>query len=72
VKAEGYRTREETLAGWAVRVISYQCGDRFLASVENSDAGARIARAEGGTREEAEKVAIDKATERLARTLRRA
>lgn len=71
MKAEDYLTREETLAGWAVRVISYQLGGRFLATVENVDVGARIARAEGGSREEAENVAIQKATERLARTLRR-
>jgi len=72
MRAEAYLAREETVAGWVVRVISYQLGERFLASVENADVGARIARAEAGTREEAERVAIDRANERLARTRRRA
>ena len=33
MNAEAYLSREETLAGWVVRVISYQLGERYLASV---------------------------------------
>jgi hypothetical protein len=68
MKATGYTTRDDTLAGWPVRVTSYCIGDCWYASVENVDPGAKIARAEASSREEAERAAIEKAKERLART----
>ncbi len=71
MNAEEYLIRRDTLGGWPVRVISYRLGGRYLASVENQDPGARVSRGEGATREEAERLAVDKAAERLSKTRRR-
>jgi hypothetical protein len=72
VRAEGFLARTDTLEGWAVRVISYRIGPKYLASVEAADAGAQIARASGDSRESAEREAIGRATSRLASTRRHA
>ncbi len=63
-----YRTREETVENWPVRIVSYCVGPIWYAAVENIDPGAKIARSDGTSREEAERRALDKARERLART----
>ncbi|MCI0432430.1 MAG: hypothetical protein L0271_02100 [Gemmatimonadetes bacterium] len=65
-----YRTREDMLAGWPVRIVSYCVGPIWYAAVENVDPGAKIARANGDSREAAEQKAIEKARERLERTRR--
>lgn len=69
-KAEGYQTREAELAGWPVRVASYQLGDRFACKVDNVSPGAVIARGEGATREEAEREAVERAEAKLRLTRR--
>jgi hypothetical protein len=53
---------------WRVGVISYRLGDRYHCDVDNVSPGARLARGEGKSREEAEKQALDKAREMLSRT----
>jgi hypothetical protein len=68
LRAEGYRVRRADLAGWPVRITSYRLGATFRAEIDNVSPGAVIARAEGGSREEAEALASSKATERLGRT----
>ena len=68
VRAEEHQQRRDRLAGWAVGVVSYRLGHRFVCEVDNVDPGARIARAEGATREEAEQAALEAAARRLART----
>jgi hypothetical protein len=70
MRATELTTRDETLGGWPVRVTSYRIGERWFASVENHDPGARVARAEGVSREEVERIACEKAAERLGRTRR--
>lgn len=72
MRPEGYTSREEELAGWRVRISSYRLGARCYATVENVDPGARIARGEGASQEEAEREALGKARGRLARTRRAA
>ncbi|MDJ1156984.1 hypothetical protein QNA08_01850 [Chelatococcus sp. SYSU_G07232] len=67
-RPQDYRRRHDALAGWAVGVVSYRLGEHFLCEVDNVSPGARIARGEGATREEAEAKALDKARERLSRT----
>ena len=66
-----YAARELEIHGWTVRVTSYSTGGRYHATVESVDVGARFARADGDTRDEAESIALDKARVRLARTPRR-
>jgi hypothetical protein len=67
LRAEEFETVSDTIEGWPVRVVCYRIGERYFASVESVDPGARIARAERGTREEAVRVAREKAERRLRR-----
>jgi hypothetical protein len=60
--------RKEEVQGWTVLVSSFLLGDHWHATVENTEAGARIARGNGATRAEAEGIALRKAKERLAAT----
>ena len=68
MKPEDHSERTLELAGWPVRVISYKLGDKYLATADNVSPGANIARAQGPTKEEAEREVLAKAEERLART----
>lgn len=70
MKSEEFRERRQELAGWPVNIVSHRAGDRFYCTIDNVDPGARIARAEGATREEAENTAIEKATRYLQATRR--
>jgi hypothetical protein len=56
------------LAGWPVRLATYKLGDTYHCTVDNVSPGARIARTEGATKEEAEQKAIEVAERRLSRT----
>jgi hypothetical protein len=68
MRAEEYQRRRQELAGWPVGIVSYRLGDRFICEIDNVSPGARVARAEGATREEAERAAIAAAERRLGRT----
>jgi hypothetical protein len=68
MRAEDYQRRRQELAGWPVGIVSYRLGDRFICEIDNVNPGARVARAEGATREEAERAAIETAERRLGRT----
>ena len=68
MRAEDYQRRRQELAGWPVGIVSYKLGDRFICEIDNVNPGARVARAEGATREEAERAAIESAARRLGRT----
>ncbi len=68
MRTEEYQRREEKLAGWPVGIVSYKLGDKWFCEIDNVSPGARIARAEGPTRADAERDAIAAATRRLART----
>jgi hypothetical protein len=72
MKVENHSERKLEIAGWEVNLRTYQIGDTFHCKADNVSPGATIARSTGATREEAEKKAIAKATERLAATKRRA
>jgi hypothetical protein len=71
VNPEDYERRKDTLEGWEVRITSYRIGDTHYCHVDNVSPGATIARAEGKTKEEAEKAAVKAARERLGQTRRR-
>ena len=68
MRAEDYQRRRQELAGWPVGIVSYKLGDRFICEIDNVTPGARVARAEGATRAEAERAAIETAESRLGRT----
>jgi hypothetical protein len=68
MRTEDYQHREEKLAGWPVGIVSYKLGDKYYCEIDNVSPGARLARAEGATREDAERDAKAAAARRLART----
>ena len=68
MRAEDYQRRRQELAGWPVGIVSYKLGDRFICEIDNVSPGARVARAEGSTREEAERAAVATAERRLGST----
>jgi len=70
MRPEDQTTRREEIAGWAITIDTYKLGDVYHCTIANVDPGARLARAEGSTREEAEARAIEKATRYLGQTRR--
>ena len=68
MKPEEHSRRQQELAGWPVTIETYRLGEVYYCSISNVDPGARFARADGATREEAESRAIEKATRYLAQT----
>jgi hypothetical protein len=55
MRAEDYQRRRQELAGWPVGILSYKLNDRFICEIDNVSPGARVARAEGATREKTER-----------------
>ena len=68
MKPEGYAKRQQELAGWPITVETYKLGDIYHCTIANVDPGARFARAEGATLEEAESRALEKAARYLSNT----
>lgn len=68
MKAEGYVRRRQELGGWPIEIETYKLGDVHYCTINNVDPGARFARAEGATREEAERQALEKAERHLKQT----
>ena len=68
MKPEDHSVRRQELAGWQISIETYKLGDVYHCTVSNVDPGARFARADGSTREEAETRALEKATRYLAQT----
>jgi hypothetical protein len=71
MKVENHTERRLEIDGWQLNLRTYQIGDTYHCKADNVSPGANIARSTGATREEAERKAIAKATERLAATKRR-
>ena len=70
MKPEDHSRRQMDLAGWPITIETYKLGDVYHCSIANVDPGARFARADGSTREEAEQRALEKAQRYLAQTRR--
>jgi len=70
VKAEGYTKRRQPLGDWTIELETYQLGDVFYCTINKVDPGARFARAEGPTRDEAERKALEKAEKYIKQTRR--
>jgi len=68
MKVEEFQERRVEIRGWPVNLTSYRFGDVFHCKADNVSPGAAIARTSGATREEAEKKAIERAEQLLART----
>ena len=70
MRAEEYGERRIAVNGWEVRLSSYRLGAVFHCQADNVSPGARLARASAPSRDEAERAALARATELLARTRR--
>jgi hypothetical protein len=70
MKPQEYSRRQQELAGWDITVETYRLGDVYHCTVANVAAGARFARADGATRDEAERRALEKAERYLGQTRR--
>jgi hypothetical protein len=70
MKPEDHSRRQMDLAGWPITIETYKLGAVYHCSIANVDPGARFARADGATREEAEQRALEKAQRYLAQTRR--
>jgi hypothetical protein len=65
-----YSERKVEIDGWQVNLTTYQLGDKWHVKADNVSPGAALARVVADTREEAEKQALARARELLARTKR--
>jgi dsRNA-specific ribonuclease len=70
MKAEEFTRRTQELVGWAIVVETYRLGDTYFTTISSADPGARFARAQGSTKDEAERVALEKADHWLKQTRR--
>ena len=70
MRPEDYTERVEAVNGWECRLTSYRLGEIYYCHADNVSPGARLARTKGATREEAERLALERATELLSRTRR--
>ena len=60
-KPEDYSERTETLAGWPVTIVTYRLGSVYRTTIDNTDPGAWVVKAEGTTKAEAESKALKEA-----------
>jgi hypothetical protein len=70
LRAEEFTRRTQELAGWDIVVETYRLGDTYFTTISSADPGARFARAQGSTREQAERAALEKAEHWLNQTRR--
>ena len=68
LKSEDFRETKRELGGWPINVMSYRVGEKWYCTIDNVSPGARFARPEGATREEAENTALEKAARYLKQT----
>ena len=68
MKTEEYSERVVDVGVWQCRLTSYKLGDVYHCHADNVSPGANLARTTGATREEAERKALERATELLSRT----
>ena len=57
-KPEEYTERKTQLAGWPVTIVTYRLGSTYHTTIDNTDPGAWVVKAEGATKDEAESKAL--------------
>ncbi len=70
MKPTDYSERILEVAGWKVRLTSYELGGKYFCKADNVEPGACIARTEGASKEDCERQALSKAQDFLSRTRR--
>lgn len=66
-KPEEYSERKDTIAGWPVNIVSYRLSGTYYVTIDNTDPGAWVVKAEGATRQDAEAKARKDAEALLAK-----
>ena len=70
MEAQDFTRRTLELVGWNLLVETYRVGVTYYTAVSSADAGARFARGEAASREESERIALEKAEKWLGQTRR--
>ena len=60
-KPEDYSERTMQLAGWPVTIVTYRLGSVYRTTIDNTDPGAWVVKAEGATKADAESKALKEA-----------
>ena len=71
MNTENFKEEYVELEGIKVRSTTYKIGDECYCHIYNADPGATIARATASTVEEAKQKAVEKASSRLGRTVKK-
>ena len=66
-KPEDYSERKAELAGWPVTIITYRLDGSYHTTIENTDPGAWVVKAEGATKQDAESKALKDAEALMAK-----
>ena len=59
--AEEYSERKTELAGWPVTIVTFRLGATYHTTIDNTDPGAWVVKAQGATKEDAEAKALQEA-----------
>ena len=57
-KVEDYSERKTQLAGWPITIVTYRLGEAYHTTIDNTDPGAWVVKAQGATKQEAEAKAL--------------
>ena len=60
-KPEDYSQRTTQLAGWPITIVTYRLGSTYHTTIDNTDPGAWVVKAQGTTKVEAESNALKEA-----------
>ncbi len=69
-KPEDYSERKSEIAGWPVTIVSYRLGETYRTTIDNTDPGAWVVKAEGPSKAESEAKATQEATALLEKVKR--
>lgn len=69
-KPEDYSERKTELAGWPVTITTYKLGATYRTTIDNTDPGAWVVKAEGASKQDAESKAITEAEALLEKVKR--
>ena len=66
-KPEEYSERKLQLAGWPVTIVTFRLGAVYHTTIDNTDPGAWVVKAQGASKQEAESKALTEAEALLAK-----
>lgn len=60
-KPEDYSEKKTQISGWPVTIVSYRLNATYHTTVDNTDPGAWVVKAQGATKQESEAKALKEA-----------